>query len=214
MNFATGLDTSPLTIALDLRDPFAYLALGPAIAFGRELGVAANWLPVESQSLHPPSTPGADDDRGVRHRRHRAHMLAREIAVYAEAQGLTIREPYRNEPTDAARLAWLWMRAEAPERVEPFLTELFRRYWALDLDAADPSSVAQGVAAFEGDAGRFLSWASSEGPAALTSVAADLKEAGVTASPAYLARGQVFLGRQHLPMIRWLLEGERGAVPI
>ena len=44
--------------------------------------------------------------------------------------------------------------------------------------------------------------------------AATLAEAGVGGVPAYLTCGEVFLGRQHLPMIRWLLEGEKGPVPI
>jgi 2-hydroxychromene-2-carboxylate isomerase len=214
VSFAARLDASPLTIALELRDPFAYLALAPAIRFGREMGIAVNWLPIESQPLHAPTAPGAADDRGVRHRRHRAHMLAREIAAYAEVEGLTIEDPYRAAPAGAARLAWLWMRAELPERLEPFLTELFRRYWAGGLDAADPDAVAQVIVASGGDASRFLAWAGSEGEAALARVANDLREAGIHGSPAYLAAGEVFLGRQHLPMIRWLLAGKQGPVPI
>jgi 2-hydroxychromene-2-carboxylate isomerase len=214
VSFAAGLDAFPLTVALELRDPFAQLALAPAIQLGRELGIAVNWLPIESQPLHPPSAPSAADDRGVRHRRHRAQMLAREIAVYAQAQGLAIEQPYRAAPADAARLAWLWMRAELPERLDVFLTDLFRRYWAEGLDAADRDAVAQVIVAAGGEADRFLAWAGSEGHATLTRIANDLRGAGIHGSPAYLAAGEVFLGRQHLPMIRWLLGGKRGPVPI
>ncbi len=214
MSFPVRLDDSPLTIALDVRDPFAYLALSPAIAFGRELGVAIDWLPVRAQPLHPPSTPGPADDRGIRHRRHRAHMLAREIAVYAEAQGIVIREPYRDAPADAANLAWLWLRTQARDRLEPFLLELFRRYWSVALDVADRDAVAGVVDAAGADAPGFLAWARGEGPEALARLEAALREAGLHGSPAYLACNQVFLGRQHLPMIRWLLGGQQGPVPI
>ena len=141
-------------------------------------------------------------------------MIAREIAVYAEAQGLTVKEPYRNGSPEAAHLAWLWMRDRARDQLEPFLVELFRRYWALELDAADRDAAAKVVSAFGEDSARFLSWASSEGPAALEAVASDLAEAGVAGVPAYLACDQIFLGRQHLPMIRWLLGGEQGRGPI
>jgi 2-hydroxychromene-2-carboxylate isomerase len=214
VSFAADLERAPLTVALELRDPFAYLALGPAIAFGRELDLAVDWLPVAGQPLRAPSTPGPEDDRGVRHRRHRAHMLAREIAVYAEAQGLDIREPYRNAPADPARLAWLWVRAHAAERLEAFLEELFRCYWRTELDPSDPEAMADLVAAFGADPDRFLAWRADEGAAVLRGLDAELTEAGCVSSPTYLAAGELFRGRQHLPMIRWLLEGKRGPVPI
>ena len=214
MNEGARLGTSKLTVALDVRHPLAFLALRPTIAFGRALQIDVDWLPMCAQPLRPPSAPQPEDDRGVRHKRHRAHMIAREIAVYAEAQGSTIEEPYRDTPADAANLAWLWMRDRRPTSLEPFLTELFRRYWALELDAGAADSVAEVVREYGAEAGEFLAWAGSEGPAAAESVAGDLTSAGIFTTPAYLVGDQVFYGRQHLPMIRWLLEGETGPAPI
>jgi 2-hydroxychromene-2-carboxylate isomerase len=214
MSVSAGLADATLTVALDIRHPLAYLALGPAIAFGREMGLAINWLPLAAEPLRPPSTEGPDDDRGIRHRRHRARMIAREIAVYAEAQGLTVKEPYRFGPADALDLAWLWMRANAPSSLEPFLVEAFRRYWALELDAGDAADVAKVVTASGADPDAFLEWAESRGPDAADHVAGELREAGVFTVPAYIVGDEVFYGRQHLAMIRWLLEGRTGPVPI
>jgi len=214
VSLGAALDAAPLTVALDLRDPFAYLALGPAIAFGRERGITVNWLPVAGQPLHAPSTPGPDDDRGTRHRRHRAHMLAREIAIYAEVQGLEIREPYRNAPADAARLAWLFVRAHTAGHLERFLGELFRGYWSAELDPSDPEAMADLVAASGADSERFLAWRSEHGANVLHALDAELREAGFVSSPTYLAAGELFRGRQHLPMIRWLLADREGPVPI
>jgi 2-hydroxychromene-2-carboxylate isomerase len=207
-------DAARLTVALDVRHPLAYLALGPGIAFGRELGLAIDWLPFAAQPLRPPSKPAPDDDRSIHHRRHRANMIAREIAVYGAAQGLRIEEPYRDAPADALHLAWLWVRDRAPEALEPFLVEVFRRYWALELEAADLDAVAKGVEAAGHDGAGFLAWAGSDGPAALERVADGLAGAGVSAVPSYLVGDELFLGRQHLPMIRWILAGRAGPVPI
>ena len=44
-----------------------------------------------------------------------------------------------------------------------------------------------------------------EGPRELRRVAAALREAGVQLTPAYLVGDELFVGRQHLPMIRWIL---------
>ena len=42
---------SNIAAILDLRHPFAYLALGPTIAFAHEAGVEIDWLPMRSQTL-------------------------------------------------------------------------------------------------------------------------------------------------------------------
>jgi len=214
---ATGgseLAGARLSVALDIRHPLAYLALAPAIEFGRELELAINWLPFRAEPLRPPAPTSAGDDRGTRHRRNRARMIAREIAVYAQSQGLRVEQPYRDEPAEAAGLAWLWMRAHAPELLEPFLLEMFRRYWALEFDASDLAAAEELVRVSGEDGAGFLEWATAEGRDALDRVGGELSGAGVAGVPAYLVGEQLFLGRQHLPVIRWLLEGSAGPVPI
>jgi len=214
MSFGADLDGATLTVVLDIRHPLAFLALGPAIEFGHQMDLRINWLPLATQPLNPPSAPGDADDRGVRHKRYRAEMIAREIAIYAEAGGLVVKEPYRAGAVDAAHLGWLWMRSEAPGSIEPFLQELFRGYWALELDAAEASDVARVVEACGGAGERFLAWADGPGPEVARRVAEELAGAGIFQTPAYVVDEEVFHGRQHLPMIRWILEGRTGAVPI
>ncbi len=214
MSFAANLARSKLTVALDLCHPLAFLALRPAIDLGRELDLQINWLPLRAQPLKAPSAPGPDDDRGTRHKRHRAQMIAREIPIYAQAQGRIVQEPYRDGPTDAAHMGWLWVRAQAPESLESFLEELFQRYWSVDLDAGDPNDVASVVDACGEDASGFRRWAADGGPAVVDAVARELTAAGVFQAPAFLVDDEVFYGRQHLPMVRWLLRGREGPVPI
>lgn len=205
MSFTADLERAKLTVALDVRNPLAYLALRPAIDVGRDLKIEINWLPVESQPLHPPTQPRADDDRSIRHKRHRAKMIAREIAIYSAAQGLTVKEPYRRGPAAAANLAWLWVRATAPRTLEPFLEELFRRYWSLELDVASTTDVSHVVRRHVGEPSAFLAWADHDGLEAASKVADDLSATGITQAPSYLAGEELFWGRQHLPMIRRLL---------
>jgi 2-hydroxychromene-2-carboxylate isomerase len=204
----------PLRILLDVRHPLAYLALQPAVAFARERGIAVDWLPLSVPSLNPPSDPGPDDDRGIRHRRHRARALAREIETYAAAQGLAIREAYRDGDARALNLGWLWVRERHPDRLVDFLTRAFREYWSLALDASGPGAVARLLDALEADGGAFLAWCDTEGPLLAESVAAALRERGWFQVPAFVVEDEVFYGRQHLPMIRWILDGRSGPVPI
>ena len=214
MSAATGLSDSALCVVLDVRHPLAHLALRPAIDLTRELAIDVDWLPLAGEPLRAPTAPRPDDDRGIRHRRHRARMIAREIAIYARAQGLVLRDPYRSGPSEAARLAWLWVRERAPGSLPAFLAELFRRYGSLELDPGSLADVVdllrtQGLPSRDFDA-----WAGCEGLREAERVSRALREAGVFQTPAYVLDGEVFLGRQHLPMIRWMLGGRTGPPPI
>lgn len=214
MTSRTHLAEAALTIALDIRHPFSFLALGPAIEFGREVGLRPNWLPLRGTPLRPPTRPAASDDRSVRHRRNRARMIAREIEVYARAQGLRIEQPYREGPTRATTYAWLWGRDRHPDRLEDLLLDLFERYWSLSLDPDDLDQVMGRVEALHLDASDFHRFARGEGPMLDEEVAQELLAAGFVQSPAYYIEGDLFFGRQHLSMLRWILRHRSGPRPI
>ena len=214
MNFSAGLEDSRLSILLDLRHPFAYLALQPAIEFGESEGVEVNWLPLTTPTLKSPSEPRAGDDRGVRHRRFRAAAIAREIETYGAAQGLVLRDYYRSTPVDAANFAWLWVRARHPAKLQVYLTELFRSYWSLGLDASSEKVVASLLDSIAAEGSNYLAWLRDEGPATTTALADELRDFGLFQVPAYVVDAEVFYGRQHLPMIRWILNGRSGSIPI
>ncbi len=210
----TGIDQAELTVVLDVRHPFSYLALEPAIAFGAKHGLEINWLPIRSKPLKAPTTPGPDDDRSILHRRNRAQMIAREIETYASAAGLTIRDYYRDPDPSALHLGLLYARSVGNSVATSFLRESFRGYWAGELAPDDVEAIAKIVVTSGGDSDAFEIWCEAEGPALDAQIAADLNARGVTVAPGYLVQGEFFHGRQHLPMIEWILGGREGPVPI
>ena len=214
MSAAAGIERARLSVLLDVRSPHSYLALHPALQLARELDVQVNWLPLRVPPLKPPSEPAVDDDRGLRHRRSRARAIAREIETYAQAQGLVLRDPYRDAEPSALNLAWLWLRARPAGELEAFLSEAFRAYWGRELDAASESQVAAMLDALGADGAAFRAWCGGEGPATAAALAEELRERGLTGVPCYVVDDEVFLGRQHLPMIRWILQGCAGPGPI
>ncbi len=214
MTRTAELEQSRLTVLLDVRHPLAYLALGPATALGKAEGIEINWLPLATPPLHAPTTPSPTDDRSVRHRRYRATAIAREVAVYARAQNLLLRDYYRAADADAAHLGWLWIRDRYPDRLGSYLHELFRSYWALELDASSTANVATLLEAIQTDGAGFRAWAETEGRAAATALDAELRTHGLFGVPAYVLEDEVFYGRQHLPMIRWILGDRQGPGPI
>lgn len=214
MTLSAQLDEFRLSVLLDLRHPLAYLALPAAIDFARSEPLDINWLPLSTPPLNAPSAPGADDDRGTRHKRFRADAIAREIEAYAASRRLVLREYYRDGDADASNLGWLWVRDHHPDRLESFLSELFRAYWAVELDPSQPDQVGRLVASHDADPSGFLEWCADDGPQAATLLDEELRGRGLFGVPAYVVEEEVFYGRQHLPMIRWILGGRSGPVPI
>jgi 2-hydroxychromene-2-carboxylate isomerase len=203
-----------LEVLLDLRSPASYLALEPTATLGEEAGVEIDWLPHAVPPLRPPSVPTPGDDRGVRHRRHRARHIAREIEVYGRARGLELRDIHRDGSAAAFELGWLWLRERADPRLLDYLRAGFRRYWAMDLDPADVGAVAALLTEIGCDTEGFEGWCAEVGPALAERIATALRERGVGGVPGYRVDGEFFQGRQHLPMIRWILGGRRGPGPI
>jgi 2-hydroxychromene-2-carboxylate isomerase len=91
---------------------------------------------------------------------------------------------------------------------------IFERYWNESLDIENVRAIARTLDEAGVDAAAFEGFATTEGRAALASAQEYLLESGIQNAPAYLLGDEVFIGRQHLPMIRWLLSGRRGAPPI
>jgi 2-hydroxychromene-2-carboxylate isomerase len=59
-----------------------------------------------------------------------------------------------------------------------------------------------------------VAYVADDGPHELESVHVELAGAGVWNAPAYLVGGELFIGRQHLPMVEWLARGRPDAPPI
>ena len=197
--------TKPLAVVLDIKDPHSYLAKDPTYALADEMGIDVDWLPFVSRPLRRHSARG--EDRGSRHRRLRSVYIERSIRRYAAVRGITMRNIYRAPDSSLACMGMLAAKAHSEAALRKYLDLAFRQYWEGDLDIEDPDTVSRllsdaGVVDFDLDSAR------------LTALQNTLDLAGVLETPAYLIDGEVFLGRAHLPMIRWILGGRAGPPPI
>ena len=209
-----GISKSTLTILLDIRNPYSYLGIEPALALAQVCRLEINWLPLTSKPLNAPSLPHADDDRGLRHRRSRAEAMANEIAVYADAQGLEIRDYYRDPDPDLFNQCWLWLRERDPKLIASFLREAFKAYWASELDLSRVAAIEATLTAAGAQHSGLQDWLQEHGPtraAALREVVGDHGRFGM---PCYLLEDEILYGRQHLPLIRWMLNERKGRAPI
>lgn len=196
--------TLPLTVTLDVKRPECYLALAPTRALAAELAIAVDWLPIVTSPHRPPP---AGDGRGERHLRHRATYNARDIERYAAVQGLAIKDIHRDPDSTAFGMAMLAAKARSEAALNAFLDRAFAAYWRTELDVEDGAALRRllgevGVTTFTEDAEAFVA------------LQERLAAAGLFNAPAYLVDDEVFFGRAHLPMIRWLLTDRAGPPPI
>ena len=191
-----------LTVLIDFKSSHALLAKDALHALEQELGIDGDWLPL--QITHPLRRPteAAANDRGARHRRFRAAYYEEDLRRYARLRGLKVPDVYPDIDSTAPALGLLWLRNAPADLRRQYVSRMFDSHYATPLTAADVRRVLNDIGS-DGEA--FLHFAAREGMAELTALQVAFRASGFTTSPTYLLDGEYFQGRQHLPMLRWLL---------
>jgi 2-hydroxychromene-2-carboxylate isomerase len=141
----------------------------------------------------------------------RTEYLENDLRRYAADRGLDLGTVHREIDTTLAALGLLWLRRHSPADAGEYVERIFARIWR---DNGDASSLAY-IETVLGDlASGFGAYATREGPRELAAVREELVEVGVWNVPAFVSHGEVFVGRQHLPIVEWLATGRTGPPPI
>ncbi len=209
---------SRLEVLFDVRQPKAYLALAPTREMAADLGAEIDWQPLLVAPPAPIPPPSEQPDRGEQHRWHRATYQLEDHQRYARARGLPdgvfdAARVYRQQAAEPAAAAFGWLKAEHPDAVDACLDALFEGYWLDDLRLDAVEDAVALLAGLGFDPRGFAVDNARAALEALDTQQAALREAGYFDVPGYLVNDEVYYGRQHLPMIRWILEGRPGQAP-
>lgn len=204
---AGGARPGSLSVAIDFKSPNAYLAIGPTCALAEELGVAVDWQPFLVAPWKMPLSPSPGDDRGTRHRRFRAEYLECDVTRYAADRGLAMRGLYRQTDSTLAAIGLLWAQRGGPSLAREYVESVFEGYWREQLDIEDERAVRALLAEINAPVSGFETFVKGGGRAELERVQSKLRKAGVFDVPTYRLNDDVFLGRQHLPLIRCFWSG-------
>jgi 2-hydroxychromene-2-carboxylate isomerase len=197
-----------LTIYIDVKSPYAFLALAPARALCAEHGVALDWLPyvldipsyLGSARLDPASGRVLESERTESQWR-KVRYAYMDVRRQANRAGLVIRGTQKIWSTELAAIALLYAKQRAPERVDAFLDAMFGPFWRRELDV-ERGEVLQEVLRGAGvDAAGFAKFVAPEGRALLASVMEAAHARGVFGVPSFLLGDELFWGREHLPLI-------------
>ena len=210
---------APLIVYLDFKSPYAYLAWAPARALARELGVAVDWRPFV---LDIPSYLGsarldrsgrvAEQSRtpeqwsGVKY----AYFDCRR---YANLRGLTVRGTVKIWDTNLASVGMLWARRQGTEVLERYVDAVYLPFWQRALEVEDPQVIRELLARSGADVAGFEDYVAAEGAAENAALQEAAFAAGIFGVPTFEVAGERYFGREHLPRVRWHLNGERGPAP-
>lgn len=193
---------SMITFAIDFVDPESYLAFRPTIRLAEELQVDLDVVPYRLMARSVPKPhSGGEETVGERHTRVRANYRKTNLRRYFARQGLSSRETSGIDSTPA--LEGLLKARQAKKGIQ-YASAVFDRFWSNSIDLS-LDSVAEvldqlciGDESFED----------------LLVCRERLTNLGVFSAPMYVVADQLFMGRQHLPMIRWILTGQNGVPPL
>jgi 2-hydroxychromene-2-carboxylate isomerase len=205
--------TRVVTVYIDYKSPYAYLAKDPAYALEREFDVRIDWLPYV---LDIPSFLGSarlDAEGRVVEQNRNAHQWRRVKYSYmdcrrqARKRGLTIRGPQKIWDSALAAAGLLCAKRQGEAVLRRYQDFTFERFWKRELDIEHPLVVAAVLAEAGADTAGAAAYLAGDGPREVGRISRAAEEAGVFGVPSFVVDGELFWGSEHLPDIRAMLAG-------
>lgn len=207
-----------LVVYVDLKSPYAYLALEPTRNMAKAVGVVIDWRPF---TLDIPSYLGsaqlAQDGRtvakasrspgqwsGVKYAYH-------DVRRYASVHGRVVRGTVKIWDSSRAAIALLWARERG--RFDALADVLYPPFWRRELDIEDWNVLEGALAAASLPTRDFRAWAEGPGRTLHDRMNEEAFDAGIYGVPTFLVEDEVWFGREHLPRVEWILRGRRGSAP-
>lgn len=217
--FAALRGAAPLVVYIDLKSPYAFIAIEPTRAMSRTVGVPIDWRPF---TLDIPSYLGsarldrqgrvASSDRtpqqwsGVKY-------AYRDARRYASLRGKTLRGTEKIWDSSLAGIAIAWAKAQGAGILDDFLDDAYARFWRRELDIEDVSVLEQALLRAGARIDGFRAYAAGPGRALHDESNRLAFDAGVFGVPTYLVDDEMWFGREHLPRVAWRLTGAHGPAP-
>jgi len=209
---------APLIVYVDIKSPYAFVAIRPTLALEQTLGCRFDWRPL---TLDIPSYLGSARKKAgkvVQSNRSPAQWLSvkyayRDARRYADRQGYMLKGTEKIWDSSIANIGIQWVVEQDRERLGAYFEAVYPAFWRRELDIEDAAVVAGCIEQAGVDATGFDDYQSGEGRRQHDALQAQLHPAGIYGVPTYVFDGHILFGREHLPYIRWHLSGGEGAAP-
>ena len=204
-----------LTVYIDYKSPYAFLAKDLVYQLQRDLPVDVDWLPY---ILDIPSFLGSarlDGNGRVVEENRNAHQWRRVRYSYmdcrrqAQKRGLVIRGPQKIWDSTLAAAGLLFAKRQGEAVMRRYHDTAFERFWKRELDIEDPAMIAAVLAEAGADTAGAADYLAGEARHEVARISRAAEEKGVFGVPSFILDGELFWGSEHLPDIRAMLAQSR-----
>ncbi|MGI9345800.1 MAG: DsbA family protein [Gammaproteobacteria bacterium] len=208
-----------MIVYIDVKSPYAFIALRPTLALEAELGMQFDWRPL---TLNIPSYLGsAETKKGkvVASKGRSANTwnlvryAYRDARRYAERQGHILKGTEKIWDSSIANIGILWTVQQARAQLTAYLNAVYLPFWRRELDIENLAVVTTCLQKAGVDTEGFKDFQQHEGRTLHDKLQEQFHANGIYGVPTYVFDGQILFGREHLPYIRWYLTGRTGAPP-
>lgn len=210
---------APLIVYVDIKSPYAFVAIRPTLALEAELDVSFDWRPL---TLDIPSYLGSAKKKagkvvaseGRSQRTWNAIRYSyRDARRYAERQGLVLKGTEKIWDSSLPNIAILWVMTRARSRLAAYFEAVYPPFWRRELDIEDISIVEACLAEAGVGVDGFQEFAEGEGRQRHDELQPQFHPNGIFGVPTYVLGAEILFGREHIPYLRWALTGRPGVAP-
>lgn len=210
---------APLIVYVDVKSPYAFVAIGPTLALEKELGLQFDWRPL---TLDIPSYLGSAEKKegrvvssqGRSQRTWNAIRYSyRDARRYAERQGLTLKGTEKIWDSSLANIGILWVNENARDKLAKYFEAVYPPFWRRELDIEDIAVVETCLSKAGVEIDGFREFAFGEGRDMHDLLQPQFHAQGIFGVPTYVIENEVLFGREHIPYLRWVLTGKDGSPP-
>ena len=208
-----------LTVYIDFKSPYAYLAIEPTRALARDLGITIDWQPfvLDIPSYLGSARLGKSGEVAEASRSEQQWSGVKyayyDCRRYANLYGMTIRGTVKIWDTNLAATGMLWAKAQGDEILQRYIDGIYIPFWRRELDVESIDVIEQVLAIAGAELAGFRDFAEGEGGQRNREMQEAAFAQGVFGVPTYVLGEDKYFGREHLPRIRWQLEGAGGPAP-
>jgi len=212
-------ERSKLTIYIDVKSPYAFVALRPTLALEKELGLFFDWKPL---TLDIPSYLGSarknDSGKLIENNRSKSQWSGvryayRDARRYAKIQGKVLLGTQKIWDSSIANIGVTWVSTQDRQCLPDYLVNIFTPFWKRELDIEDIQVVSEIIQLSKVTTKGFEEYVAGEGRKQHDLLQASFHKRGIFGVPTYEFPDEFLFGREHLPYVRWRLNGCEGEAP-
>ena len=211
------MSNNSIDFYVDIKSPYAYLALDPAIEMFDQLGLHWNLLPYTLDIADYLGSATVNNEGKIISSNRTEHQWRRVKYSYmdcrrmANLQGKTILGTQKIWDSSLFSMAHLWVREKSKQTLLPFLRESFQLFWKRELDIENEQVILNLIDKFQLDSADFIFWKTNN-KNCVNSLMDTALSRGIFGVPTFVFEEEIFWGSEKLTLIRAKVTGDYSAL--